>query len=81
MRGNVQMPYDVFAFKLHVHRPRIEVDLASIHARDDALLRAQPASSPELCLKYDLFLSITSFPLIMTVLLPSVVSVVIPVFG
>jgi hypothetical protein len=42
---------------------------------------AQPASSPVLRLKYDLFLSITSCPDILTVLDPLVVSDAIPVFG
>src|SRR5436190_18267509 len=44
-------------------------------------LGAAPASSPVLLLKYDLFLSITSFPEIFTVVEPSVVSVAIPVLG
>src|SRR5262249_55889371 len=46
-----------------------------------AFLGAPPASSPVLCLKYGLSLSITSLPLIWTVLLPAVVSEAIPVLG
>ena len=42
---------------------------------------AQPASSPVLFLKYDLFLSITSLPEILTFLLPEVVSLATPVLG
>jgi hypothetical protein len=42
---------------------------------------AQPASSPMLFLKYDLFLSITSCPEIFTVRDPSVQSDAMPVFG
>src|SRR5205085_12135595 len=42
---------------------------------------ALPASSRVLVLKYDLFLSTTSLPEIMTVLLPSAVSLAIAVLG
>lgn len=42
---------------------------------------AQPASSPMLFLKWLLSLSITGWPLIITVLEPSVVSSDSPVFG
>src|SRR6266446_4653071 len=42
---------------------------------------ALPASSPVLVLKQDLFFSMTSLPEIMTVLLPSVVSLAMAVLG
>jgi hypothetical protein len=42
VRHDVEVPNDVLAFGLDVHRPGVEVHLAHVHARGHALLRGAP---------------------------------------
>ena len=81
IRRQIQMPNCILPLDLHIHRPGLKKTFPLFLLVITPFFAALPASSPMLFLKQDLFFNPTSLFEILTLLLPSVVSDAIPVFG